>query len=229
MIADRSIVRAAHIILASSSPRRVDILNNVLGLQAEVIPSTFPEDLDKSRFTPAEYVAENAKQKALEVYSRLRAKGETRSLIVGADTVVVRDGAILEKPTSKDHAVQMLQSLSGRSHTVSTGVALVYAPSTAHGAVDEAPHVHTFVETTSVTFAPISPESIGAYVESGEPSGGWPSDELLMVSDCLLHQASSCSSSALMISDDPLSASLIRRADGQGGRLRHSRGGGLVL
>ena len=184
MIADKSIVRAAHIILASSSPRRVDILNNVLGLQAEVIPSTFPEDLDKSRFTPAEYVAENAKQKALEVYSRLRAKGETRSLIVGADTVVVRDGAILEKPTSKDHAVQMLQSLSGRSHTVSTGVALVYAPSTAHGAVDEAPHVHTFVETTSVTFAPISPESIGAYVESGEPSGGWPSDELLMVSDC---------------------------------------------
>ena len=101
MIADRSIVRAAHIILASSSPRRVDILNNVLGLQAEVIPSTFPEDLDKSRFTPAEYVAENAKQKALEVYSRQRAKGETRSLIVGADTVVVVHGELERRATHR--------------------------------------------------------------------------------------------------------------------------------
>jgi len=83
-----------------------------------VVPSTFEENLDKSLFTPVEYVAENARQKALEVYARLSAAGEMRSLIIGADTVVVRDDAILEKPKSEDAAVAMLNSLSGRSHTM---------------------------------------------------------------------------------------------------------------
>ena len=52
VISEFSAVRAAHIILASASPRRVEILNTILGLEARVVPSTFPEDLDKSQFTP---------------------------------------------------------------------------------------------------------------------------------------------------------------------------------
>lgn len=78
----------------------MEILNDILGLQATVVPSTFLEDLDKSKYTPKEYVMENARQKALEVYERLVSENQTPSLVVGADTVVVVGDAILEKPKS---------------------------------------------------------------------------------------------------------------------------------
>ena len=68
MLVDITPIVDAKIILASSSLRRVEILNTLLGFQAAVIPSTFPEDLDKSKYTPADYVQENARCKALEVY-----------------------------------------------------------------------------------------------------------------------------------------------------------------
>jgi septum formation protein len=167
MLADLAAVRAAHIILASSSPRRVDILNNVLEVRASVVPSTFEENLDKSQFTPAGYVAENARQKALEVYSRLSAGGSAPppSLVVGADTVVVRDSSILEKPRSAESAQAMLASLSGRAHEVSTGVALIYAPEDG----SEEPFIHSFVETTQVEFASLPSSVIDAYIASGEP------------------------------------------------------------
>ena len=127
VISDFTAVRAAHIILASASPRRVEILNTILGLEARVVPSTFPEDLDKSQFTPISYVQENARQKALEVRSRLIAAGEAPpSVVVGADTVVDQGGAILEKPKSEAQATEMLGRLSGSTHAVHTGVALLY-------------------------------------------------------------------------------------------------------
>ena len=63
LLSDLATVRAAHIILASGSPRRVEMLNAILKLEARVVPSTFPEDLDKSLFTPQTYVMENAKLK----------------------------------------------------------------------------------------------------------------------------------------------------------------------
>ena len=100
MISDVASVRASNIVLASSSPRRVEILNEILGLKATVVPSTFPEDLDKSKFTSVEYVKETARQKALEVYARLASEGRPPSLVVGADTVVVLGEEILEKPKS---------------------------------------------------------------------------------------------------------------------------------
>ena len=93
LLSDIATVRAASIVLASGSPRRVDMFNNLLKLNARVVPSTFPEDLDKSLFTPVTYVMENAKQKALEVHSRLTSQGEEPPLVVGADTVVVRSCA----------------------------------------------------------------------------------------------------------------------------------------
>ena len=148
MITDVATVRAANIILASSSPRRTDIMNNVLALGAAVVPSTFEEDLDKSKFTPTEYVAETALQKALDVYRRRCTDGVPPSLIVGADTIIVRDSTILEKPKSEEAARAMLSSLSGRHHLVCTGVALVYGD--ADGAK---PFVNSFVETTRVNFA----------------------------------------------------------------------------
>ena len=84
LLSDLATVRAAQIILASGSPRRVEIFNQLLKLDARVVPSTFPEDLDKSQFTPTGYVMENAKQKALEVYGRLVEEGEPApSLVIG--------------------------------------------------------------------------------------------------------------------------------------------------
>ena len=162
LLSDLATVRAAQIILASGSPRRVEIFNQLLKLDARVVPSTFPEDLDKSQFTPTGYVMENAKQKALEVYGRLVEEGEPApSLVIGADTVVVLDDRILEKPKSKDAAVATLTDLSGRSHKVCTGVALVYRG----GPAD----VNVFVEETEVAFGKLSPEAIQEYVASGEP------------------------------------------------------------
>lgn len=166
MISDITAVRAAHIVLASSSPRRVDILNTLLKCEATVVPSTFPEDLDKSQYTPSQYVMENARQKALEVFHRLTAEnGMPPSVVVGADTVIALDDTILEKPKSTDAAVAMLTSLSGRAHDVSTGVALIYAGEDLASSVTE----NVFVETTHVEFGMLSQDVISAYVQSGEP------------------------------------------------------------
>ena len=173
MLLDRvETIRAASIVLASGSPRRTEILNVILGLGAVVVPSTFPEDLDKKLYSPKQYVEENAKRKALEVFERLRAQGEERSLIVGADTVVVHEATILEKPPTAQAAKAMLRSHSGRAHEVCTGVALVYAPRDG----ETEPHIDTFVESTTVTFAELSDGNIDAYVASGEPmdkAGGY--------------------------------------------------------
>ena len=122
MISERATVKAAHIILASGSPRRVEILNDILGLAATVVPSNFPEDLDKSQYTPAAYVQENARQKALEVYDRLTSeKGSSPSLVVGADTVVVLGDAILEKPKSTG-APRLSPCLTVIGHTLAAHV-----------------------------------------------------------------------------------------------------------
>jgi len=164
MIVDVAAVRLAQCVLASSSPRRVEILNGILGLQVEVVPSTFEENLDKSCFTAHAYVQENARQKALEVYGRLEAQGQAPALVIGADTVVVIDGQILEKPKSREAAVAMLQRLSGRSHEVVTGVALLYRGQAAGAAVEQ-----LFAERTEVEFASLPAALIEAYVESGEP------------------------------------------------------------
>ena len=173
MIVDVAAVNDAKIVLASGSPRRVEIINTLLGLGALVKPSTFPEDLDKALFTPRSYVQENARCKALEVYGKLCAEhGRPPSLVIGADTVVVLEDRILEKPADEQAAIAMLTSLSGREHEVCTGVALFYAP---QGDETE-PHVELFVESTSVRFADLPLDVVRAYVASGEPfdkAGGY--------------------------------------------------------
>ncbi|KAF9115522.1 hypothetical protein BGX27_007537 [Mortierella sp. AM989] len=153
------------VILASTSPRRKDILSQ-LAVNYTVVPSTFPETLDKSLFShPSEYVKENALQKALEVYDRLKTAGETPDLVIGADTVVAYDSKILEKPRSVQEAINMLTSLSGSTHMVYTGVTLI-APSTDGS---DKPRILTDVEGTEVKMQELSQELIEAYVETGEP------------------------------------------------------------
>jgi len=141
------------IILASASPRRAEILRTV-GWPFEV----YPVDIDEARH-PAEsassYVERLAKEKAQA--SVVRRPGVTT---IGADTIVVIDEEILEKPRDDDDARRMLRLLSGRWHEVLTGIALT------NGAPSEIRVAH---ETTEVKFAAMSEDEIDWYVLSGEP------------------------------------------------------------
>uniref|UniRef100_A0A1A8FS78 Acetylserotonin O-methyltransferase-like n=3 Tax=Nothobranchius korthausae TaxID=1143690 RepID=A0A1A8FS78_9TELE len=155
------------VVLASASPRRLEILRNA-GLRFEVVPSWFKETLDKSLFkAPHEYAVETAKQKALEVARRMPLKHlKTPDVVIGADTIVTLDGIILEKPVDKHDAYRMLSSLSGKEHSVLTGVAIVLC----HEKENEVDYqLIDFYEETKVKFADLSEDMLWEYINSGEP------------------------------------------------------------
>jgi len=147
-------------ILASQSPRRRELLNQI-GLDFRVHASPADETTD-APLSPPEMARTFATQKA-----QLVAAEHPSALVLAADTVVIHDGDLLEKPSSPGHARRMLRRLSGTTHDVYTGVALH------HRASDRA--VATG-RTTHVTFAPLSDEEIQAYVETKSPmdkAGGY--------------------------------------------------------
>eukprot|EP01029_Cantina_marsupialis_P028224 TRINITY_DN775885_c0_g1_i1.p1 TRINITY_DN775885_c0_g1~~TRINITY_DN775885_c0_g1_i1.p1 ORF type:complete len:204 (-),score=55.94 TRINITY_DN775885_c0_g1_i1:190-801(-) len=148
------LINSKNVVLASQSPRRKEILERI-GLRFSITSSSFEENLDKSKFTPEEYVQENALQKAKEVAERL---GDEADIVIGSDTVVVCDDTIMEKPKDADDAIRTLKRLSGRAHEVLSGVCIIYGNATC-----------TFVEETKVRFAELSDEEIVAYVATGEP------------------------------------------------------------
>ena len=124
------------------------------------------QDLPKEGFEGAgEYAAATAAAKAEEVARRLEAEGRGGRLVIGADTVVEAPGeldlseAVLEKPANEEHARRMLLRLSGATHRVHTGVAVVLPGETA---------ARTFHETTRVTFGPLDEGAIAAYVATGD-------------------------------------------------------------
>ena len=141
------------LILASASPRRRDLLRQ-LGVRFEIIPADVDESVNQDE-PPGAYVTRLARAKALAVW---RAEAG-RLPVLGSDTAVVLDGEILGKPVDRDDAVAMLQRLSGRTHEVYSGVALV------HGAdrVDERLNV------SRVTFAELEAEWIAAYCATDDP------------------------------------------------------------
>ncbi|XP_047456211.1 probable bifunctional dTTP/UTP pyrophosphatase/methyltransferase protein [Mugil cephalus] len=163
------------VVLASGSPRRLEILRNV-GLRFEVVPSWFKETLDKGLFkAPHEYAVETAKQKALEVARRMTFNHlKTPDIVIGADTIVTVDGMILEKPVDKHDAYRMLSSLSGKEHSVFTGVAIVLCHEKENEEV--AYQLIDFYEETKVKFADLSEDMLWEYINSGEPmdkAGGY--------------------------------------------------------
>ncbi|XP_070770624.1 probable bifunctional dTTP/UTP pyrophosphatase/methyltransferase protein isoform X1 [Enoplosus armatus] len=163
------------VVLASASPRRLEILRNA-GLRFEVVPSWFKETLDKGLFkAPHEYAVETAKQKALEVARRMPFKHlKTPDIVIGADTIVTVDGMILEKPVDKHDAYRMLSSLSGKEHSVFTGVAIVLCHEKENEEVDY--QLIDFYEETKVKFADLSENMLWEYINSGEPmdkAGGY--------------------------------------------------------
>lgn len=107
-------------ILASASPRRKQLLQE-MGLKFKIIPSTIQEKID-SALTPSQLVKKLALQKAGEIARQFQGK---KQIIIGADTIVVRQGEILGKPRDPRHARQILNKLSGSVHFVYTGVAVI--------------------------------------------------------------------------------------------------------
>ena len=154
------------LILASASPRRRELLAQA-GYTFEVRPAHIPEDPLPGE-DPIMYVTRLAREKAEVVFREAGAgKGEAGKMsaergsslaVLGADTTVTLDGAILGKPADAEDAARILELLSGRTHRVITGVALVTAQGTEVAA-----------EVTAVRFLTLSDAEIRAYIATGEP------------------------------------------------------------
>jgi septum formation protein len=143
--------------LASQSPRRAALIR-LLGVRRyEVMPADLHEAM-LAELSPAENVQRLAFDKAKFIANQL--SPDAGGVVLGADTTVVLDGQMLEKPTDEFDAERMLSLLSGRTHTVYTGVSLV--------PLDERDPV-TFVEATEVTFRHLSVDEIRAYIATGSP------------------------------------------------------------
>src|SRR5665213_2678704 len=145
------------LVLASASPRRHELLSQA-GYTFTVQAADISEDPHPGE-DPIAYVTRLAREKAQAVFARLEKNSDASSLVVlGADTTVVVDQEMLGKPADAADAARMLRLLSGRSHRVITGVAVV----TAEGA-------EVAAEATAVRFLALSDEEIAAYVATGEP------------------------------------------------------------
>jgi nucleoside triphosphate pyrophosphatase len=142
------------LILASSSPRRAQILRDA-GISFSVLSSAVDETVYPGE-TPQQLVQRLADAKAELVAAR--AVGP--AILIAADTVVALNGQILGKPRSTDEARRMLELFSGRTHSVITGVSLIRLPEMER---------RQFVETTLVNFAPLTGEDISRYLATEEP------------------------------------------------------------
>ena len=145
------------IILASASPRRRDILTE-LGVDFTVITENTDENC--SERDPHAYVRELAERKGKAVRDKLcRAQSEVQdAIIISADTVVYAGGEILGKPSDEADAVRMITSLSGKAHSVISGVAITCGDKTVSAACE-----------TRVRVTDIPSEKIAEYVATGEP------------------------------------------------------------
>ncbi|MFD1705578.1 Maf family protein [Siminovitchia sediminis] len=141
----------ANLILASSSPRRKELLEK-LSVPFESYSPNIDESIE-SQLPPGDIVTTLAARKAKKA-----ARLYPHSFVIGSDTIVVYRHKILGKPASRESAKKMLSELSGNTHSVYTGVAVIH---------DET--IHTFYEKTDVIFWELSDEDIEKYVNTGEP------------------------------------------------------------
>jgi septum formation protein len=142
---------APRVVLASSSPRRRELLT-LIGIPHAVVPA----DIDETPFDdeqPEAHAERLAREKALAV-----ARVEAGAVVIGADTIVVVDGDILGKPRDEAMAAAMLRRLSGRAHVVVTAVAVARGGRVVAG-----------VESVDVRFRELSAEDITRYIATREP------------------------------------------------------------
>jgi len=139
------------IILASNSPRRRQLLE-MLGLNFEVIISSVDEKIDPG-LSEEDLVMDLAYQKAVDIF-----RTHKDDIVIGFDTLVYADGHTLGKPKDRDDARRMLSILSGTTHVVITGCAIITKKMS-----------KSFYEAAEVTFYPMSEAEIEAYISTKEP------------------------------------------------------------
>ena len=139
------------VILASSSPRRRELLD-LVGIAYAVQPADIDETYRDGEEAPA-HAERLAREKGATIAAR-----HPDAVIISADTIVVIDGLVLGKPRDEADAARMLSMLGGQTHVVLTAVAVMYGG-----------HVRSAVESVRVTFRPLDRERIGAYIATGEP------------------------------------------------------------
>ena len=149
-----------HIILASASPRRKDLLTQI-GAAITVMPADVDETISET--DPEAFVKALSYRKAQAVFSTCAKQGKMRdrTVILGADTVVALDDEILGKPKDEADAIRMIDAMQGGHHRVLSGVTLI----------GENGESVTFAESTEVHLYPMSKAEIESYVSSGEAFG----------------------------------------------------------
>lgn len=187
------------LILASASPRRVELLKQ-LGLEFEICPANLDESVDPS-WSPEDIVKNLAKQKAEFVAAQVEKNGRNY-ILIAADTIVVLDGKVYGKPTSKQEAVSMLKELSGRCHQVYTGICLYSKSSNRY----DLSH-----EVSSVVFRKLGDQEISAYVDTGEPMDKAGSYALQGTGCFLIEKIDGCYSNVIGLSV-PLLVKMLRAA-----------------
>ena len=158
--------RNPHLVLASASPRRSELLRNA-GIAFVALPAHVDESMLAGE-SPEDYARRLAREKARAVFHQ-----RPQEIVLGADTIVVVDAQVLGKPRDPADAARMLRLLSGRSHRVITGVCLAYPRSQPELETRNSKLETVFedvrAETTEVWMRDISEEEITEYVASGEP------------------------------------------------------------
>ncbi len=146
-----NILLGKKVILASASPRRKEIFD-FIGVKVLVVPSNYHE----TTFTnnPRKLVKQHALQKALAIKEKM----DSDCLIIGSDTIVVHNKVIFEKPKCKEEAVNFLELLSGETHSVYTGISIVYKN-----------FILQDFEKTRVTFKILTKNEIEEYIATSEP------------------------------------------------------------
>ncbi|MDR0328250.1 MAG: Maf family protein [Planctomycetaceae bacterium] len=148
------------VILASSSPRRKQLLTEAGFVFETLPPDKQAEDNRRTNESPVEYVRRLACQKAQNVADKVE-----RGIILGADTIVLCGERLLEKPTDRNDAQQMLRQLRGQVHRVLSGLCLIKK------AVGNEPAVFVETATTVLTMQPISDDLLESYLDSGAWQG----------------------------------------------------------
>lgn len=141
------------LILASTSPRRKQLLAS-MGIPFDIHPSNVPEEHQQGEL-PMDYVARLSREKAEAI-----AKHHPGKWVIGADTTVVLEDQLLEKPMDRSDAIRILRTLAGRTHMVYTGVTLQNK---------ERGYSETRVGESEVRMLPLSENDIAWYVDTGEP------------------------------------------------------------
>ena len=158
------------IILASKSPRRRELLSHI-GIEYECMVSEMEEKITEDK--PDKVVSELSCQKAENIFEILRTEEKTDKgpmVIIGADTVVACDGEIMGKPKDEADARRMLKLLEGRSHSVWTGVTILFINIDKDGNIYENRIIsESFTCETKVYMYPVSDIEIDEYIKTKEP------------------------------------------------------------